>query len=210
MNRLAHRRHRRRHRAQGPLIVGITGSIAMGKSTTVRMARNLGAAVFDSDATSRRLTAPTGAALPAIAKAFPSAMENGVLDRKALAKIVFDAPQKLKHLEAIIHPLVQRARAAFLRSATRRRCKVVVFDIPLLFETGAQSQCDLVVVVDAPDFLQHQRALARPGMTSSVLAGILARQTPAARKRHMADVVIPSGLGRALTLRRLKKALMFN
>lgn len=143
------------------MIVGLTGSIAMGKSTAAKMARGLGVAVFDPDATVRALTAPHGQALPAIATAFPSVVENGALDRKALAQIVFNTPQKLHRLESILHPMVKQARQKFLQTATRRRRKLVVFDIPLLFETKAERECDLVLVVCAPVFLQLQRVGAR-------------------------------------------------
>jgi dephospho-CoA kinase len=199
---------RRAHRV-APLIVGLTGSIAMGKSTAAQMLRALGIAVFDSDAAARALTAPNGGALPAVAKTFPGVVHDNVLDRKALAKMVFSDAQKLQSLEAIIHPLVKHARQNFVRAAARRRCKIVVFDIPLLFETSSEGECDVVLVVSCPVFLQRQRALARPGMTAQLFDSILKRQMPSTMKARRADVVIPSGLGRALTLRRLKKALIF-
>jgi|APGre2960657505_1045072.scaffolds.fasta_scaffold17353_2 dephospho-CoA kinase len=192
------------------MIVGLTGSIAMGKSTAAKMARGLGVAVFDSDATVRALTAPHGQALPAIATAFPSVVENGTLDRKALAQIVFNTPQKLHRLESILHPMVKQARQKFLQTATRRRRKLVVFDIPLLFETKAERECDLVLVVCAPVFLQLQRVGARPGMTAALFNSILQRQMPALQKAQRADIVISSGLGRAVTFRQLKKALVLN
>ena len=192
------------------MIVGLTGSIAMGKSTAGKLARGLGVAVFDSDATVRALTAPHGQALPAIATAFPSVVENGALDRKALAQIVFNTPQKLHRLESILHPMVKQARQKFLQTATRRRRKLVVFDIPLLFETKAERECDLVLVVCAPVFLQLQRVGARPGMTAALFNSILQRQMPALQKARRADIVISSGLGRAVTFRQLKKALVLN
>jgi dephospho-CoA kinase len=192
------------------MIVGLTGSIAMGKSTAAKMARGLGVPVFDSDATVRALTAPHGQALPAIAAAFPSVVENGVLDRKALAQLVFNTPQKLHRLESILHPMVKRARQKFLQTATRHRRKRVVFDIPLLFETKAERECDLVLVVCAPAFLQRQRILARPGMTAALFNSVLQRQMPAAQKMRRADIVISSGCGRGVTFRQLKKALALN
>jgi dephospho-CoA kinase len=200
---------KRRARKWGPKIIGLTGSIAMGKSTAARLANQLGLPVFDSDATSRALTANNGAALPAISKTFPGTVRGDSLDRKALAEIVFNAPKKLAQLEAIIHPLVKKARKSFLQNAIRQRRKTVIFDIPLLFETGSSAECDAVIVVDAPNFLQRQRVMARPGMSTKTFAGIRARQTPNATKRHLADVIIPSGLGLAFTLRHLKKAIKF-
>jgi len=200
-------RKHRRARPSFPRIIGLTGSIAMGKSTTAAMLRNLNLSVFDSDAAARALTAKNGAALAAVARAFPGAVNKGALDRKMLAKQVFNAPKKLAKLESILHPRVKAARRAFVRNATRARENAVVFDIPLLLETRAERECDLLIVVDAPAFLQRQRALARPGMTPALLSAVLARQMPAAQKRTRADIVIPSGLGRAFALRRLKKAL---
>ena len=137
-------------------------------------------------------------------------VENGALDRKALAQIVFNTPQKLHRLESILHPMVKQARQKFLQTATRRRRKLVVFDIPLLFETKAERECDLVLVVCAPVFLQLQRVGARPGMTAALFNSILQRQMPALQKARRADIVISSGLGRAVTFRQLKKALVLN
>lgn len=179
----------------------------MGKTTAAKMFRELGVPVFDSDATSRALSGPNGAALPAIANAFPGLVINGTLDRKALANLVFSSSQKLRQLEQILHPLIKRARAKFLSAATRQRRKVVVFDIPLLFETNATDQCDAVIVVSAPAFLQRQRVLARPGMTVELFKSVLARQMPDHLKRQRADITIPSGLGRAFARRRIKKSI---
>jgi dephospho-CoA kinase len=179
----------------------------MGKSTAAALLRRLGLAVFDSDAAVRAATAPGGAAVAAVAKRFPGVVKDGVIDRAALSALVFAAPAELKALERIVHPHVHAARRRFMAGATRRRDAVVVFDIPLLFETAAEKKCDAVITVTAPGFLQRQRALARPGMTPARLKGVLAHQTPDARKRRLADAVIPSGLGRGETLRRLKKFL---
>ncbi len=200
-------RAHRRARPRAPLIIGLTGSIAMGKTTAAKVFRELGVPVFDSDATSRALSGPNGAALPAIANAFPGLVINGTLDRKALANLVFSSSQKLRQLEQILHPLIKRARAKFLSAANRQRRKVVVFDIPLLFETNATDQCDAVIVVSAPAFLQRQRVLARPGMTAELFKSVLARQMPDYLKRVRADVTIPSGLGRAFARQRIKKSI---
>lgn len=200
---------RRRARGRVPYIVGLTGSIAMGKSTAAAMIRDLGIPVFDSDAASRALTARGGAAVAAVGARFPGVVINGAVDRQALGRIVFGQPLELAALEAIIHPLVRASRGRFMRAAAHRRVRMVVVDVPLLFETGGEAACDAVLVVSAPAFLQRQRALARPGMTGEKLAGVLKHQLPDPDKRRRADAVIPSGLGRAFTLRRLKKALIF-
>ncbi|MSO98198.1 MAG: dephospho-CoA kinase [Rhodospirillaceae bacterium] len=198
----------RRTRASFPRIIGLTGSIAMGKSTAASMLRRLGLPVFDSDGAARALTAKNGAAMPAIAKRFPGTVRKGTLDRQALAKKVFSSPRQLAILEAILHPLVKARRAKFLSRMTRQRKKRVIFDIPLLFETGGERSCDAVIVISAPATIQRQRVLRRPGMTAGLLSSILSRQMPDSQKRRRADIVIPSGIGKAETLRRLKKALM--
>jgi dephospho-CoA kinase len=197
----------RRPHPRAPRIVGLTGSIAMGKSTAAAMLRGLGVPVFDSDAASRAATAPHGPAVAAVAARFAGLVADGVIDRAALAARVFADPAALKALEAIVHPFVHAARRKFMTAAALRRAPLVVFDIPLLFETRAQRTCDAVIVVTAPAFLQRLRARARPGMTPGRLVGVLARQTPDARKRRLADIAVPTGLGRAETLRRLKKFL---
>jgi dephospho-CoA kinase len=204
---MARRAAARRTRHSVPMIVGLTGSIAMGKSTAASMARRMGIWVFDSDAVSRAATAPQGQALAQVAQLFPAAVSNGVLDRKALGKLVFESPDQLRQLEAVIHPIVKAARKKFLVSAAHTRRRIVMFDIPLLFETGAERECDVVVVITAPPFLQRQRVLARPGMTIDLLNSILRRQTPSATKSKKADVTITSGLGRAITWRQLRIAL---
>lgn len=180
----------------------------MGKSTAAAMLRRLGLPVFDSDGAVRALTAKNGAAIPAIAKRFPGTVHKGTLDRQALAKKVFSSSRQLTVLEAILHPLVKSRRSKFLSRMTRQRKKLVIFDIPLLFETGAERGCDAVIVISAPATIQRQRVLRRPGMTTARLSSILSRQMPDAQKRRRADVVVPSGIGKAETLRRLKKALI--
>lgn len=197
----------RRRLGPSPLIIGLTGSIAMGKSTADAMIRGIGVPAFDADAAVHDLTRTNGVALPAIAARFPGVVANGVLDRRKLGDIVFTNPPALKNLENILHPLVSRRRHAWLGRQRRRRQPVVVNVVPLLFETGGDRGCHKIWVVSAPAFLQRQRALRRPGMTAEKLAGVLKRQTPDATKRRHADVVLPTGLGRAFTLRRIRKAL---
>ncbi|MEE8271107.1 MAG: dephospho-CoA kinase [Alphaproteobacteria bacterium] len=185
------------------VIVGLTGSIAMGKTTAAAMLRRLGVPVHDSDAAVHRLLAPGGAAVPAVRAAFPDTVDkNGAIDRGSLGACVFADPGAMTQLESIVHPMVTASSQAFLRRAGGRRERVAVLDIPLLFETGAEHRCDLVAVVSAPAFVQRQRVLRR-GMTPERLAGILARQLPDAEKRRRADIVVPTGAGRGVTWRAL-------
>jgi dephospho-CoA kinase len=189
------------------IVVGLTGSIGMGKSTAAAMFRRLGVPVYDADATVHGLFAAKGEAVAAIADAFPGVVRNGVVDRGLLGARVFADDAALGRLEAIVHPLVFRKRAAFLARERRRRTPVVVLDIPLLFETGADSACDVVAVVSAPAFVQAQRLLRRPGMSRRRLTAIRGRQMADAEKRRRADVVIPSGLGRAVTWRAIRRLI---
>lgn len=184
------------------IVVGLTGSIGMGKSTVAAMFRRLRVPVFDADAAVHALQAPGGAALPGIAAAFPGVVVDGALDRAALGAAVFGDTPALRRLEAIVHPLVAAARTAFLRR--HRRAGVVVLDIPLLFEGGGEGQCDVVAVVSASAAVQRARVLARPGMTADKFAAILARQVPDAVKRARADIVIPTGGTKAATSRAVR------
>ena len=186
------------------VILGLTGGIAMGKSVAAASFRRLGVPVQDSDAEVHKLMAKGGGAVAAIEQAFPGVVKDGAVDRTALGAKVFGDPAALKRLEGILHPRVAEAREEFLREHARRGTRVVVLDIPLLFEVGADALCDAVVVVSAPAFLQAIRALRRPGMTPERLAAVRARQLPDAEKRRRADFVVPTGLGRAESLRRLR------
>ncbi|MGE5475287.1 MAG: dephospho-CoA kinase [Bacteroidales bacterium] len=186
-------------------ILGLTGSIGMGKSTAAAMLRRLGVPVHDADATVHRLLARGGAAVPAIAAAFPGVVENGAVNRQELGRRVFGQPAELRRLEAILHPLVRRAETEFLKCQRRRGTRLVVLDIPLLFETNGQRRCDAVAVVTAPAFLQEQRVLRRPGMSTAKLAAIRAQQIADVEKRRRADFVLPTGSGKLPVLRRLKR-----
>ena len=170
--------------------IGLTGSIGMGKSTVAAMFADEGIAVFDADAAVRRLQGPGGRLLPAIEAAFPGTTGPGGVDRAALGARVFGDDAAIRRLEAIVHPAVGEERAAFL--ARHADDVMVVFDIPLLFETGGDRNVDVVVVVSADAATQAARVLERPGMTRERLADILARQTPDAEKRARADHVIPT------------------
>lgn len=186
-------------------ILGLTGSIGMGKSTAAAMLRRLGVPVHDADATVHGLLAQGGAAVAAIAAAFPGVVENGAINRQELGHRVFGQPAELRRLEAIVHPLVRRAETDFLKRQRRRRVRLVVLDIPLLFETGGQRRCDKVAVVSCPAFLQAQRVLRRPGMSVARLAAIRAQQMPDGEKRRRADFVLPTGAGKSPVLRGLKR-----
>lgn len=175
----------------------------MGKSTTAKMLRRLGWPVFDADAEVHRLTGAGGAAVGPVAAAFPDVVGPKGVDRQALGQAVFGNSAALGRLESILHPMVGGARRKFFLQAALRREPVVVLDVPLLFETGAHLTADVVAVASAPAFLQSQRAMARKGMTADRLKGILARQTADHTKRRQAFVVIPTGLGRRESLRRL-------
>lgn len=185
------------------IVLGLTGSIGMGKSTAAAMFRRLGVAVHDADATVHRLLGRGGAAVPRVAAAFPGTAGTDGIDRAALGRRVFGDAAALRRLEKILHPLVREDADRFLRRMAARRARLAVLDIPLLFESGGESRCDAVVVVSAPAFLQRARVLARPGMSEARLAAILAKQMPDGEKRLRADFVVPTGLGRRLTLRRL-------
>ena len=177
------------------IVLGLTGSIGMGKSTTAQMFRDAGVAVFDADACVHALYAPGGAAVAAIDRAFPGVVVDGAVDRARLSACVVGDAAALKRLEAIVHPLTQSARAVFLAQAETRGDDVVVLDIPLLFEAGLIADVDAVVVVTADAHIQRQRVLARPDMTPEKFQAILARQMPDADKRARADFLIDTGLG---------------
>lgn len=189
------------------IVLGLTGSIGMGKSTAATLLRQRRVPVHDADAAVHRLLAKGGAAIPAIALAFPGALAAGAVDRRALGALVFGQPLELRRLEAILHPLVRAAERRFLAAQARAGRPLAALDVPLLFETGGQRRCDWVAVVSAPLFLQRQRVLRRPGMTAARLDEILRQQMPDCRKRRLADAVLPTGLGRHLTLRRLDRLL---
>ena len=182
-----------------PIVIGLTGSIGMGKSRVARMFRHLGIPTFDADAEVHRLQGPGGAALPAIEAAFPGTTSVDGLDRPKLAAAVFGNDAALRRLEGIIHPMVARAQQRFLRRNRSRR--VVVVDIPLLLEGEGWRHVDLIAVVSAPHHVQRARVLARPGMTAEKFARIHARQMPDAEKRARADVVIQTGRGLLETFR---------
>jgi dephospho-CoA kinase len=175
------------------IILGLTGSIGMGKSTTAALFRDAGVPVQDADQIVSDLYARGGAAVGPVDEAFPGVIRDGAIDRAALSKRVLGDPEALRRLEAIVHPLVRAERDRFL--GINGAADVVVFDVPLLLETGIDRDVDAVVVVSAPEAVQRQRVLERPDMTETKFTQILARQIPDAEKRSRADFVIDTGRG---------------
>ena len=187
------------------IVLGLTGSIGMGKSTAAATLRRLGVALFDADRVVHRLLGPGGAAVEQVSAAFPNVRRNlGGIDRRLLGERVFGDAAALERLESILHPMVTVAEKRFLDRCRAGRAPLAVLDIPLLFETGGDRRCDYVLVVSAPAFVQRQRVLRRPDMTEIRLAAILGKQMPDREKRRRADFVVPTGLGRDLTLHRLR------
>ncbi len=174
-----------------PVIIGLTGSIGMGKSTTASMFEAAGVPIFDADAEVRAMQGPGGELIPAIEKAFPGSTGPDGVDREALGQLVFADKEKLAALEGIVHPAVGQKRAQFLTDNSD--APLILFDIPLLFEGGGHAGVDVVVVVSAPAEIQRERVLARPGMTAEKFEHILGLQTPDAEKRSRADYVIDTG-----------------
>jgi dephospho-CoA kinase len=181
--------------APRPFLVGLTGSIGMGKTETAKMFARLGIPIYDADAAVHRLYEPRGAAVAEIAREFPGTVIDGRVDRSALAERIRGEPDGLQRLERIVHPLVAREQRQFLDQAATAGAEIVVLDIPLLFETGGHARMDAVVVVSAPADLQRERVLNRPGMTAEKLNHILARQMPDAEKRAQAHFVVETDNG---------------
>ena len=175
------------------IILGLTGSIGMGKSTTAKMFADAGVPVSDADRMVHALYA--GAAVTPIEKAFPGTVSDGVVDRDKLAATVLGNPARLRELEAIVHPLVRAETDAFVERHRQAGAPLIVLDIPLLFETGGKDRVDRILVVTAPADVQRERVLSRPGMTEEKFEAILAKQVPDAEKRRRADFVIDTSRG---------------
>ncbi|MFH1794631.1 MAG: dephospho-CoA kinase [Pseudomonadota bacterium] len=175
------------------IVIGLTGSIGMGKSTTAKMFAEAGVPVHDSDEAVHRLY--SGAAVPLVETAFPGVTVDGRIDRNLLGQRVIGNSEAIRKLETIVHPLVRADADAFLARNRATGAKLAVLDIPLLFETGGRDRVDKVVVVSAPADIQRKRVLARPGMTPEKFEAILARQVPDTEKRRLADFVVDTGAG---------------
>ncbi|MGF9759980.1 dephospho-CoA kinase [Microvirga sp. 0TCS3.31] len=173
-------------------VLGLTGSIGMGKSATADLFRRLGVPVHDADATVHRLY--RGRAAPLIEQAFPGTVADGTVDRTKLGAAVLNSPERLKQLEAIVHPLVREEEETFLARVSAL-APIAVLDIPLLFETGGERRCDATLVVTAPADVQRERVLARPGMTAEKFSAILAKQMPDVEKRRRAHFLVDTSRG---------------
>jgi dephospho-CoA kinase len=195
----------RRLRPARPYILGLTGSIGMGKTTASKALKRLHLPVFSSDEAVHRLLARGGRGVGPVGAAFPKARDDGAISRPKLASLVFGDPEALERLEAILHPLVREETERFLAAARRARRPVVVLDIPLLYEIGAENRVHDVIVVTAPESLQRARVLGRRGQTPERLKAILARQTSDSIKRARADFIVPTGLSKRDSLRRLAR-----
>jgi dephospho-CoA kinase len=193
-------------------LIGLTGGIGMGKSTAAAVFRQARVPVFDADAAVRRLQAPGGAALPAIAAAFPGTVAEldgrKVLDRGALRAAVIGDEAAMRRLEAILHPLVRAAQARFIARARRAGARAAVLDVPLLLETGGHRRVDFLVVVSAPRATQLFRVRRRGQMSDAQAAAVIARQMPDAQKRRHADLVVQTGLSRHCAWRRLRRLIL--
>jgi dephospho-CoA kinase len=177
------------------IVLGLTGSIGMGKSTTASMFADAGAVVWNADTAVHQLYARGGAAVGPVGEVFPGVVLDGAVDRNRLAEALGQDPDGFQRLEAIVHPLVLNGRQADLAAAEARGVKLAVLDVPLLFETGGDAAVDAVVVVTAPAAVQAERVLARSGMTRERFEAILSRQRPDAEKRRRADFIIDTSLG---------------
>lgn len=189
------------------IIIGLTGSIGMGKSTAAKILQRLGLPIYSADQVVHDLLAVNGRAVKKVARLFPDTLSKGAIDRKKLGAIVFGKPALRKRLEAILHPMVRQEEQRFLRAAKKCKAPAVVLEIPLLFETGAESRCDVVVVVTAPKAVQQARVMRRKGMTAEKFRAILKAQMRDTEKRRRADYVVQTGKGLADTRRQLVAVL---
>lgn len=194
------------------IIFGLTGSIGMGKSTAAAMLKRMRIPVHEADKAVHEALAAGGAGVTAVASLYPKALQKdekgrAFINRAVLGKAAFSDEKLLRKLEDILHPLVQSSEKKFIQRARAQRHGAVVLDIPLLFETGAENRVHVIITVSAPAFVQRARVLSRPHMTADKLKAILARQVPDFEKRKRSDAVVPTGLGRGVTLLALKQIL---
>lgn len=189
------------------LVLGITGSVGMGKTTAARAFARAGYPVFDADACVHDLLAGDRRTIAGVRRAFPTAVKNGVVDRKILGALVFADDAALGKLESLLHPRVRARQRAFVRAAKKARARLAVVDVPLLFETGGDKDVDATLVVTAPLAVQRERVLARRGMTRKRFDTIRKRQLSDASKRQRATYVVDTGSGRAMMLRQIRTIL---
>ena len=189
------------------IVLGLTGSIGMGKSTAAKMLRMMGVPVHDSDKAVHEALLPRGPSYSAVANIFPSAISKGMVDRKKLGAIVFADKADLKKLEAILHPAAQASQQKFVRAMQAKGKKVAVLEIPLLFETGAEERVDYTITVTSPAAIQKRRVMKRKNMTEEKFRRIVESQMPDAEKQARADFVVQTGMGYATTFRELSKIL---
>jgi len=185
------------------IVIGLTGSIGMGKTTLARQLMALGAKICHADVIVHELLDTGGEAVAVVAKTFPGTENKSKIDRKKLGEIVFNNKKKLKQLEALLHPLVVGKENEFVTRQLMLGAKMAVLDIPLLFETGAEARCDITIVASAPGFIQRQRVMKRPNMTPEKFRSIVAAQMSDGEKKDRADFVVSTGLGRAYSFRAL-------
>lgn len=189
------------------IIIGLTGSIGMGKTTAANYLKRLGIPVHEADTEVHNLMAPGGAAVEAVTSAFPGVVNNGMIDRHRLGQAVFGKPAELAKLEAILHPLVRDDSIRWCEQHRAKGTPLVVLDIPLLYEIGREKDCDQVWVVSAPAWIQRRRVMKRFGITEAKLNAVLARQLPDKEKRRRADAVIYTGFGHTVSRFFINKAL---
>lgn len=195
---------------QKMLVIGLTGGIGMGKSTAAKILCGFGLPIYHADKSVHALLRKGSKAVKPAARLFPEALKNGAINRKILARLVFCCPTKLKQLENILHPLVQQIEGKFLSKARKQKARGAVLEIPLLFETGGQKRCDIVVCVTAPRAIQKARVMKRFHMTEARFKAILKRQMPDGKKRKKADYVVHTGKSYADTKCQLERILADN
>lgn len=186
------------------IVIGLTGSIGMGKSTVAAQFAKFGAMTSNADSIVHALLARGGAAVEPVGRHFPAARAGDAIDRRILGDIIFKDPQQRELLESILHPLVFEEEARFIESARSSGAKLAVLDVPLLFETGGESRCDYTVTATAPLAIQRRRVLSRPGMTEEKFLRIVQSQLADRDKRALADFVVQTGLGKAYSMRQIK------
>jgi len=186
-------------------IIGLTGSIGMGKSTASKILKSFGLPIHSADKAVHEALRRGGAGVKPVANLFPEALKRGAIDRRLLGQRVFASPAKLRKLEKILHPLVEKSSRRFLAEAKRKKTKAAVLEIPLLFETKAEKRCDVTICMTAPKKIQKERVMKRPGMTEARLYAILKQQMPDTEKRRRADYAVNTGKGLADTRKQLKR-----